>query len=61
MSYYPVGAFGKDSVPNLWVHLVSAAPVAVETSVLNVKAGQSAPQGPKSRIKSNSITIGTHY
>lgn len=61
MSYYPVVASCKGSGPNLGFHLVSAAPAAVETSVLNVKAGQSAPRGPKGRIKGNSIIIYTSY
>lgn len=44
--YYPGFDVGKGLVPDLWFHLVSSAPAAVETIVLDVKEGQSAPQGP---------------
>lgn len=46
--YDPGFDFGKGLIPNLWFHLVSSAPAAVETNVLDVKGGQNAPQDPKS-------------
>lgn len=44
--YYPDSAVGKGSVPDLGFRLVSSAPAAVETIVVDVGGGQSAPQGP---------------
>lgn len=47
--YYPDSAVGKGSVPDLGFRLVSSAPAAVGTIVVDVGGGQSAPQGPESR------------
>lgn len=46
--YNPGFDFGKGLIPNLWFRLVSSAPAAAETNVLDVKGGQNAPQDPKS-------------
>lgn len=45
--YYPGFDIYKGWVPDLWFRLVSSAPAAVETNVLDVEGSQSAPQGPE--------------
>lgn len=45
--HYPGFDICKGWVPDLWFRLVSAAPAAEETNVLDVEGGQSAPQGPE--------------
>lgn len=49
--YHPGFDICKGLEPDLWFRLVSFAPDAVETNVLVVEGGQSAPQGPESRSR----------
>lgn len=59
--YYPSFDVGKGAAPDLWFHLVSSAPAAVETNVLDVEGDQSVPQGPESRSRSNFPLLCTRH